>query len=137
MLDGKIARFIGLPAIKVLSVKKQDQSHIYECEKIRTKCEVCTRCATPSSSIYDHRWVVVKDEPIRRSQCVLRIKKRRYWCKTCRKPFTEPVDGILPRERCTQRFKRALLWACENFTSLSRVREHYCCSSNLLYQTIF
>jgi transposase len=137
MLDGKIARFIGLPAIKVLSVKKQYQSHIYECEKIRTRCEVCTRCATPSSSIYDHRWVVIKDEPVRRSQCVLRIKKRRYWCKTCRKPFTEPVDGILPRERCTQRFKRALLWACENFTSLVKVRDHYHCSSNLLYRTIF
>jgi transposase len=137
MLDEKLARFIALPAIKVLSVKKHDHALIYACEKIRTEHEICTRCATPSSAIYDHRWVSIKDEPIRRTGCRLEIRKRRYWCKPCRKPFTEPVEGILPRERCTQRFKRALLWACENFTSLSRVRAHFRCSSSLLYRTIF
>lgn len=137
MLENKITRFIALPAIKVLSVKREGPGHVYECEKTRTECEVCQRCASPSRSVYDHRWVSVKDEPLRRSQCVLRIKKRRYWCATCRKPFTEPIEGILPRQRTTQRFRRALLWACENFSSLSRVKDHFQCSSNLVYRSIF
>jgi transposase len=137
LLEANIARFVVLPAIKVLAVKKSNREQVYECEKTRTSFEVCTKCAAKSSSIYDHRWVSVRDEPLRRSRCRLKIRKRRYWCHNCRKPFTEPIDGILPRERCTQRFKRAVLWACENFTSLSRVREHYQCSSNLIYKTIF
>lgn len=137
MLEGKLARFVGLPAIKVLSVQKARSAHIYHCEKIRTRFEVCPKCVRPSESVYDHRWVTVRDEPLRRSSCWLRIRKRRYWCGSCRKPFTEPIDGIFRRERSTQRFKRALLWACENFSSLSLVRENFQCSSNLIYRSVF
>ena len=66
--------------------------------------EVCPKCASPSESVYDHRIVRVKDAPIRAQRVTLAIKKRRFWCKPCRKPFTEPVAGIVKGQRCTQRF---------------------------------
>jgi transposase len=56
--------------------------------------EVCPKCATPSSSVYDHRWVRLRDDPLRTRQTILWVRKRRFSCKPCKKPFTEPVDGV-------------------------------------------
>ena len=98
---------------------------------------VCTRCAKLSTSAYDKRVVNVADAPIRGRSIRLQITKKRYYCKTCKRVFTEPVDGILPGRRTTQRFRRSLLWACENFTDLERVRKAYWCSNGLIYKILY
>lgn len=99
--------------------------------------EVCPRCATLSESIYDHRIINIKDEPMRDKNIFLEIKKRRFWCKTCKRPFTEPIAGVLPRRRTTQRYRRSLLFACEKFLSLSKVIQHYKCSSSFVYSALY
>ena len=137
MLETHLSRFFGLPELKLTSARKGHQSFLYEGHKVRASCEVCPRCAQPSSSVYDHRWVTLKDEPMRRSVITLRIKKRRYYCKTCRKPFTEPLSGVMPRRRTTQRYREALMIACEKYSSLKQVREDFRCSSSLLYKVLY
>lgn len=136
MQDQKIARFIVLPELNLFRVEKNHKAHIYHCEKVR-EFEHCPKCNEASNVTYDHRWVKIKDEPVRRSQCFLRIRKRRLYCKTCRKPFTEPVSGVLKGQRSTQRFKRALTWGCQNMRSLKAVRENYQCSSSMIYKSVF
>jgi len=106
------------------------------CEKI-SEFEVCPKCATPCSSVYDHRRVKIKDAPIRGKGVWLIIRKRRFWCKTCNKPFTEPVQGILPRKRSTQRYQRGVVWACENFSDLKRVQKAYRCSADYIYRALY
>lgn len=132
----KLAQFLVLPELNILKVEKVHRAHIYHCEKAR-HFEYCPRCNTPSNVTYDHRTVLVRDEPIRRSQCLLKIKKRRLYCKQCRKPFTEPIDGIFKRQRSTQRFKRALTWGCTQMRSLKAVRENYQCSNSMIYTSVF
>jgi transposase len=63
----------------------------------------------------------------------LKILKRRFSCKPCRRPFTEPVPGILPGRRTTQRFRLAVTEACEKYTDLSRVRREFRVSSHFVY----
>jgi len=99
--------------------------------------EVCPRCATPSTAVYDRRWAVVRDEPIRNKLIKLHIHKRRFSCRPCGRPFTEPVPGVSKRSRCTQRFKRGVLWACENFSYLKAVRRAYHCSAGFIYRTLY
>jgi transposase len=99
--------------------------------------EVCPRCATPSKSVYDHRTVVVKDAPIRDKNVLLHIRKRRFSCKPCRRPFTEPVSGIMKGRRTTQRYRRSVLWACENFSDLAAVRRAYRCSAGFLQTMLY
>ena len=137
MLENHLTRFLSLPEVKILKGHKGEQSYLYQGFKQRARCEVCPRCAQPSSSIYDHRYVVLKDEPMRRSVITLKIKKRRYYCKTCRKPFTEPIQGVMPRRRTTQRYRESLMLACEKYSSLKKVREDYRCSSSLLYKVLY
>ena len=99
--------------------------------------EVCPHCATPSTSIYDHRTVAVRDSPLRDLSVRLILRKRRFSCRPCGRPFTEPVPGIIPGYRSTERYRRSLLWACENFSDLTQVRRAYRCSSGYLYKALY
>ncbi len=138
MPESKLTRFVALPELKILHMTTGARGLlVLEAEKLRGKCEICPKCASPSSSIYDHRVVNVRDEPIRRKQVLLKIRKRRYFCKQCKKVFTEPVPGIMPRMRTTQKYRRSILWACENFSDLKKVRKTYRCSSALIYRVLF
>jgi transposase len=99
--------------------------------------EVCPKCATPSRSIYDRRVAVVRDEPLRDKLVRLHIHKRRFSCKPCGKPFTEPVPGIRKGSRSTERYKRAVLWACESFSDLASVRRTFNCSAGFIYTSLY
>jgi hypothetical protein len=60
--------------------------------------------------------------------------RNRFSCKVCAKPFTEPVPGIRKGARFTERFKRAVLWACETFSDLKAVRKTFRCSAGFVYR---
>ena len=138
MPEAKLAQLALLPELRLLNYFRYTSAtqHLVA-EKRRPKQEICPKCATPSSSFYDKRWVLVRDEPLRGIDTKLRILKRRYYCKTCRKPFTEPISGIMPKRRTTQRYRRSLLWACDKFSDLKSVRKAYRCSSSLLYKILY
>jgi transposase len=137
MPESRLARFVLLPELKLTRMMKESASQgRIECEKQAT-LEVCPRCATPSLSTYDHRFVRVIDAPLRDKTTYLVIRKRRLWCKPCQKPFTEPVPGVRKGKRHTERYARSILWACEHFADLSRVRKTYRCSAYFLYKIYY
>jgi transposase len=133
----KVARFLLLPELKLTAWKKDKIASSWVQARKVSAFEVCPKCATVSKSIYDHRIVKLKDAPIRGNGIRLTVKKRRFFCKPCRKPFTEPVQGIGKGHRTTHRYRRAVLWACENFSDLKRVRKAYRCSSGFIYKTLY
>ena len=135
-LDG-LSRYLVLPELLLLKVRpaRHGGTELFA-EKI-SPMEVCPRCATPSKSVYDRRWVRLRDEPLRGGHVTLWVRKRRFSCATCRLPFTEPVDGVRKGYRTTQRYRRRLLWACEHFSDLKAVRQTYRCSSGLLHRVLY
>lgn len=135
--EGRLARFVLLPELNLVSAHKISPGHTRLLAEKRSPGEVCTRCASFSSSIYDRRSISVKDAPIRGVFIELQIIKRRFYCKTCRKPFTEPIQGIFKGRRTTERFRRSLLWAYENFSDLKKVRKAHCCSTWTVYQAVY
>lgn len=120
--------------LKFISSKTYRNGHLWEVFKIRNDFEICPRCATKSSVQCGKVWVTVREAPVRERPLWLRIEKHRYYCKTCRKPFTEPVEGIWPGRRTTSHFRSAVASDCENYTNLSLVRKHHSCSSGFLYK---
>lgn len=133
----QLSNFILWSDLKLLHFKKVGKTQtLAVCYKM-SEFEVCPRCAQKSSSIYDRRWVTIKDAPIRGKKLVLRIQKRRLYCSNCKKPFTEPVNGIWPGRRTTQRYRREILWACQNFTSISRVQNMFRCSAGFVYRVFY
>ncbi len=134
--QSEIPQFFLLPELKLIkwSLDRKSYHHLWV-QKTSTM-EVCPKCATSSESLYDHRWVRVHDQPLRGSGVWFHIFKRRFYCKFCRKPFTEPIPGVRKGKRTTERYRRGLLWACENFQDLKRVRKAYQCSNWMIYQTL-
>jgi len=130
-------KFILLPELKIIAHWQADKFRTrYKCAK-ESEFEVCPRCATPSYSVHDRRWVVIDDQPIRGSGVKLEILKRRFRCPGCKKVFTEPIAGIRKGFKTTQRFRKGLEWACENFADLKSVQRAYNCSAGLVYKVFY
>jgi len=132
-----LTNFFLLPELNLLKIEKiRLHASRYVCSKTKT-LEVCPRCATASSAAYDHRWIEVEDAPIRGFGVTLKIRKRRLWCKPCAKPFTEPINGVMPRRRTTQRFRKSVAIACRDYSDLKRVRHAFKCSNDFIYKSFY
>jgi transposase len=131
-----LANAVLLPEQEFQSVH-YSKAALYFKVSTRHTPEVCPRCATLSQSVYDRRRITLKDAPIRGRRVYLQVRKRRLYCKPCRKPFTEPMAGVRKGARTTQRFKAHILWACDNFTNLSQVKKSFGCSSSYLYKALY
>jgi len=130
-------KFILLPELNLLTHYQSDKFRThYKCTK-ESEFEVCPRCAVKSYSVHDRRWVNVQDQPIRGSGVYLRILKRRFRCPSCRKVFTEPILGVRKGFKTTERYRRGIRWACENFKDLKSVQRAFGCSAGLVYKTFY
>lgn len=130
-------KFILLPELNLLTHYQSDKFRThYKCSK-ESDFEVCPKCATKSYSVHDRRWVSVQDQPIRGSGIYLRILKRRFRCPSCKKVFTEPIPGIRKGFKTTERYRRGIRWACENFKDLKSVQTAFGCSAGLVYKTFY
>jgi transposase len=138
MPETMLLRRLLLPELKLTGSWKRPGTRtvVVAAEKV-AEVEVCPRCATASTSVYDHRTVAVRDTPLRDVAVRLLVRKRRFACRPCGRPFTEPVPGIRKGYRTTERYQRSVLWACENFSDLTRVRRAYRCSSGYLYRALY
>ncbi len=131
----RLAEGLLLPELRLLDVQDPKHSGVITLYVEKTsEMEVCPKCAKPARSVYDRRWAGVRDENLRAKRVWLWILKRRFSCKHCKKPFTEPVPGIRKGARTTTRFRRDVQWACEHFGDLKSVTREYRCSSGFLYQ---
>lgn len=128
-----LANLCLLPELKLIQVLSPG---FFVCEKI-SESEVCPQCATLCSAIYDHRWVTLRDAPIREKSITVKVLKRRFSCKPCDKPFTEPVPGVLPGRRTTQRFRLAVMEACKKYTDLSSVKREFQVSYEFIYSAYY
>jgi transposase len=130
-------KFILLPELNLLTHYQSDKFRThYKCSK-ESEFEVCPRCAVKSYSVHDRRWVNIQDQPIRGSGVYLRILKRRFRCPNCRKVFTEPIPGVRKGFKTTERYRRGIKWACENFKDLKSVQKAFGCSAGLVYKTFY
>lgn len=133
----RLTRFTLLPELKLTDMRPSEGTYTILSVDKHSEFEVCPKCASPSQSVYDHRVVTIKDAPLREKNVKLRIRKRRFWCKPCKRPFTESVPGISKGKRHTARFRRELLWRCENFSDLKKVRKTMDCSSGFVYRALY
>ncbi len=129
--------FILLPELKLLNRWNPERYRNHYRVRKESEFEVCPKCATPSRTVHDRRWVKVKDHPIRGSGIYFEILKRRFRCPGCKKVFTEPVQGIRKGNRTTERFRRGIKWACDKFNSLDEVTKAFRCSTWLVYKAFY
>ena len=129
--------FILLPELNLINRWQQDKyRNHYRCFK-DSEFEICPKCAVKSFSVHDRRWVKIKDHPIRGSGVTLHVLKRRFRCPKCKKVFTEPLQGVRKGFKTSERYRRGIKWACENFKDLKRVQRAFACSSWLCHKVFY
>lgn len=137
MLEANLARFVLPRDLKLINIKRFRGGYLWEVEKVRQAFEICPKCASPSQVKAGKCFSVVKDEPLRDERLWLKIQKHRYFCKPCRKTFTEPVSIVWPRRRTTQRLRKAIAKDSGKMMDLARVRDLYGVSSGLVYKVYY
>jgi transposase len=133
----RIAQSLLLPEQRLVAAKQLRKGVIEIHTEKDSTYEVCPHCATASESVYDRRWVRVRDEPVRTKTVWVHIRKRRFWCSSCRRVFTEALQGVSKGARTTSRYRRAVLAACERYADLTTVQRYLRCSAGYLYKTLY
>ena len=132
-----LSRFIGLPELEITYINGSQFGWMHVEAKSTSIERFCPRCATPSRAIYDHRYIEVLDAPIRDQRVRLRIKKKRFLCGLCKKPFTELLHGIFSGARITERVRRTILWSSKRFQNLVQVGEQIGCSASTVRRSLY
>src|SRR5690349_3190855 len=108
MLSAKLTQDLLGEELKFLNSRVYKAGHVWDVAKLRSEFEVCPKCASVSRIRCGRVQVLVREESVRQTPLWLRVHKHRYFCKRCKKPFTEPTPGVWPRRRTSQRFRFAL-----------------------------
>lgn len=137
MLEKNLTQTLLGRKLKFLKSSRYRRGYLWDVEKVREEFEVCPKCANTSRVQCGKVSVVVREESLRTDFLWLRIHKHRYYCKVCRKPFTEAAPGVWPRRRTTQRFRRSVARSCDDMTDLSRVRRVHRVSTGFLYELFY
>ena len=138
MSERRIAQQLLLPDLRFVKEVHDTKKRIsiYFCEKV-SPYEVCPKCATKCTKVYDRVEVTIKDVPLRSRFVILKIKKRRFRCPNCNYLFREPVQGIFKGFRTTQRFRKHLRWCASHFMNLKDVATTLRCSNWLVYKAYY
>lgn len=134
MPSSNVAEYFLSKELKFIASKPYKNGFLWDVVKLRNDFELCPKCYNKTNVRCGKVSVTVREAPIREQPLWLKIHKHRYYCKSCRKPFTESVDCVWPKRRTTYYFRKSVARACDSYTNLSLVRKHHHCSSGFLYK---
>jgi transposase len=104
---------LGLPGFQILSQHLTSEGGLEVTIISTTDRAVCPRCGQISPKQHDARLRRKRDVPLAGRQVSLLLVKRRFWCLTCRRSFTEADTICGWRRRTTARLREAIgIQAC-------------------------
>ena len=136
MLDCHMNALLVGNKLKILSTRPYKKGFLWDVEKVPEET-ACLRCGSIRTVKAGKCTSTVREESVRSQSLWLRIHKHRIYCKSCKKTFAEPVSGIWPRKRSTQRFRKAVAQGCGRMTDLSTVSRFYKVSHGFAYQVYY
>lgn len=133
-----LAKLVSFPELQLVYVDARSRlGWLVVHLQSTSSCRACPRCASLCSGTYDHRSARALDAPLRDKKVELVIRKKRYYCRRCRKPFTEALHGIFKGARLTERLRRNILWCCSRFQSLLAVSRAMGCSNSTVRRSLY
>lgn len=136
MLNRHLNAFLIGNHLKLLSTKRFREGVLWDVEKLRSK-NPCLRCGSGKTVRAGKITTTVREESIRGVALWLKIRKHRIYCKDCKKTFAEPVAGVWPRRRSTQRFRKSVAQACGRMTDLATVSRFHQVSHGFAYKVYY
>ncbi len=119
--------------LEFISSRRFRNGHLWEVRKKRSP-QPCRRCGLFSSFRYGTAKALVRERSPDDDPLWLRVHKHRYFCESCKKPFTELTPGTYLKRRTTQRFRKWVKKCCDRYTTLKDVGHENHCSPGFVYQ---
>lgn len=94
---------------KILRTVALHQAKTSIVEYIPPRAVCCPHCGSTSLKLYDHysrKSLFYNEEGATRT---LIIKAKRYRCQPCRHLFREPIEGLLPKKRSSEAYRKAIV----------------------------
>ncbi len=132
-----LSYFLPSKKLKLIDAKQDRRGMVWIVETKPTRREPCWRCGELCSQFYGKVKTRLRDEPLRSESLYIEITKQRYFCKRCKKPFVEKIDGLKANQRSTGRFEKFIAEMCEKFSNISEVQSRYKCSSSFAYKVFY
>ncbi|GHO63865.1 ISL3 family transposase [Ktedonobacter sp. SOSP1-52] len=107
-VDAGILVPLDLPEFCVLKQEWSGDGSLCVTLIAKTKTATCPRCHQCCEQMHDCRERVKRDINLRDYPMTLILLKRRFRCRVCRKPFTEPDTAYGPRRRTTAWLREAI-----------------------------
>lgn len=135
--EHNLARWCALPELKFVRFSGRTRGWFDFELHSESVFRACPKCQSLSRTVYDHRWVKLLDSPLRDRRVRLRVRKKRFLCKQCKKPFTELLHGVYGFSRSTDRLTRSLLYFSGRFQNLVQVGKHHGCSRSTVHRRLY
>ena len=102
-MTSAIEKILNIPGVKVLNCQEfEGIGIIIEIQAETNSCR-CPKCGTLSQSIHQNHWRIVQDLPWSGKTVLLRINRRQFRCKKCRKAFSENLNFVEKQRGYTKR----------------------------------
>ena len=122
--------------LKLISMRTHKNGYLWDVAKIHSGSP-CLRCGSINTVKSGRCTTTVRDQPMREQTVWLKIHKHRIYCKDCKKVFVEPVEGIWPRRKTTQRFRRFIGQSCGRMNDMATVSRFYRISHGFAYKAYY
>jgi transposase len=99
---------LGLPGFQILEQRLTAEGALEVTLVSTSDRAICPGCGRLSPKQHDRRLRRKRDIPLAGRQVSLLLVKRRFWCLTCRRTFTEADTICGWRRRTTKRFREAI-----------------------------
>ncbi len=100
-----VTNLLGLEALDVVGCTYDKEAGVHEiyCAP-RRDVAVCPKCSQVSAKVHDYPVQRrIHDTLLGGKKVVLVFDSRRFYCEHCRKPFTQPMDDVVPNCTYTHR----------------------------------
>jgi len=98
-----ITKAINLQDIKVINYDFITDSEILIELENKYKESECPHCGKTTLTVHQNHWHIVRDIPLSYYQVFLKVNRRQFKCKKCKKVFSEKLSFIKTRRSYTKR----------------------------------
>ena len=102
-----MTNLLNLPGVIVEDYKQTGQTLILVINLQKTT-ENCPICSQSSHRLHQNYRYLVRDLPIGNREVMLRVNRRRFKCKNCRKPFNESWEFLEKKKNYTKRYAQSI-----------------------------
>ena len=123
-LEAQLLRLLKLPAdVSILNSKFTDDSEILTLQLPATK-RMCPLCGSNDCIVRGSgKWQELKTFPVDNRRVILRIFKRRMFCRDCQSSFYESPDWIFPRLRMTKSLFKSIFKKLTEMADFSEISD--------------